>query len=194
MINKDKRDLEAFCQIINDLENSNAIKKCSDNTRVLLCLREENGKPINYVKNIPEEEDKDRLIRIMRQLLMHKEKLNYYHICNILLKDNLKRETAQKLKSYWTEILKPSQKQIGLFYDDVMLTNEEIINIFLYGGFIHTRDDLLIKKYQNFQSTMGELFDFWMYNVVFDLADIAIRTKNLINSIKKERSKNLSKK
>lgn len=183
MTTNEANDLKAFCKKIAELENSNAIKKCSDNTRVLLCLREEDGKSVNYVKHIPEEEDTDRLIRIIRQLLMQREKDNYYHICNILLKNNLKTEEIKKLKSYWTEILKPSQKQIGLFYDDKMLTNEEIIKIFLYGGFIHTEDDLLTKKYQDFQETMGELFDFWMFNVIFDLADIAIRTKQLIEEI-----------
>jgi len=183
MTNNERSDLKAFCQKVTELQNSNAIKKCSDNTRILLCLREENGKPINYVKHIPEEEDKDRLIRIMRQLLMEGEKVNYYHICNILLKNKLKIVEVKKLKSYWTEILKPTQKQIGLFYDDTMLTNEEIIKIFLYGGFIHTKDDLLIKKYQDFQSNMGEFFDFWMFNVIFDLANIAIRTKKLIEKL-----------
>lgn len=194
MTTNEVNDLKAFCKKVEELENSNAMRKCSDNTRVLLRLREEDGEPINYIKNIPENEDKERLIRIIRQLIMQEEKVNYYHICNILLKNNLKTEKIKKLKSYWTEILKPSQKQIGLFYDDAMLANEEIINIFLYSGFIHTKDDLPIKKYRDFQSTMGDFFDFWMFNVTFDLADIAIRTKNLINSINKEVYKNLSKK
>lgn len=183
MTNSEKDDLKTFCRKIAELESSNAIKNCPDNTRVLLCLREEDGKPVNYVKHIPKEEDKDRLIRIVRQLLMQGEKVNYYHICNILSKNDIKTDEVKKLRSYWTEILEPSQKQIGMFYDDVMLTNKEIINIFLYGGFIHTKNDLLIKKYQDFQSTMGEFFDFWMFNVIFDLADIAIRTKQLIEKL-----------
>lgn len=191
MTTNEVNDLKAFCKKVEELENSNAMRKCSNNSRVLLCLREEDGEPINYIKNIPEGEDKERLIRIIRQLIMEKEKVNYYHICNILLKNNLKTEKIKKLKSYWTEILKPSQKQIGLFYDDAMLTNEEIINIFLYSGFIHTKDDLPIKKYRDFQKSMGEFFDFWMFNVIFDLADIAIRTKDLINSIKKKESKSV---
>jgi len=180
MTKEEKDNLQIFCDKVSELENSNAIKKQTDNTRILLRLREEDGKPVNYVRNIPEAEDQYKLITIIRQLIMSGEKIHYYHICNILLKNQLESENVKKLKSYWTEILKPSQRQIGMFYDDEMLTNEEIINIFLYGGFVHTKDEKTIKQYQDFKAHMGDFFEFWMFNVIYDLAEIAIRTKDFI--------------
>ena len=50
MTNSEKDDLKTFCRKIAELESSNAIKNCSDNTRVLLCLREEDGKPVEFSK------------------------------------------------------------------------------------------------------------------------------------------------
>jgi hypothetical protein len=49
MTEEDKNNLITFCDKVSELENSNAIKNCTDNTRVLLCLREEEGNPVNYV-------------------------------------------------------------------------------------------------------------------------------------------------
>ncbi len=188
MTNKEKRDLKAFCKKVEELENSNAMKKCFDNTRVLLCLREEDGEPVNYVKNIPKGEDRYKLITIVRQLLSQKGKVSYYNICKILYKNNLELEEIKALRSYWSEILKPSQRQIGMFYDDKMLTNDEIIKIFFYGGLIHSEKEETIKKYQDFKENMGVLFEFWVFNVLFDLVDVAIRTKDLITTILNEES------
>lgn len=191
MTEEDKNNLITFCDKVSELENSNAIKKCTDNTRVLLCLREEEGKPVNYVKNIPEGEDRYKLVMIMRLFIKPGEKVYYYHICKIMYENNLDREKIKALKSYWKEILEPSQKQIGVFYDNKKLSNEEIIDIFFYGGeLFHINNDKTIKQYNDFKAHMGDLFEFWVFNVLFDLADVAIRTKDLITTILKEESTN----
>jgi len=189
MTEEDKNNLITFCDKVSELENSNAIKKCTDNTRILLCLREEEGKPVNYVKNIPEGEDRYKLVMIMRLFIKPGEKVYYYHICKILDKNNVEREKIKALRSYWKEILEPSQKQIGMFYDDKMLTNEEIIDIFFYGGkLFHINNDKTRKQYNDFKAHMGDLFEFWVFNVLFDLANVTIRTKDLITAILKEES------
>ncbi len=190
MTEEDKSNLITFCDKVSELENSNAIKKCTDNTRILLQIREEDGKPVDYVKNIPEGEDRYKLITIMRQFLAQKGKVSYSNICKILYKNNLEQEKIKTLRSYWKEILEPSQKQIGIFYDDKMLTNGEIIGIFFYGGLIHSEREETIRKYKDFQAHMGDMFEFWVFNVLFDLADVAIRTKSLITTILKEESTN----
>ncbi len=180
-------DLKLFCKTVSELENSNAIKKCTRNTRILLSLREEEGKSVDYDKNPPLGENQEKFTRIIRQLLMDGERVNYYHISNILLKNKIDFKNSKELRSYWTEILHPSQRQIGLFWNDQMLSNEDIIKIFLYGGHIHCKDELNMRQHEKFQKNMGALFDFWLFNVMYDLTDVAIRTRDLIEKSPKEK-------
>ncbi|MBU1119704.1 hypothetical protein KKA50_00685 [Patescibacteria group bacterium] len=172
--------LKLFCDQVKELESSRAMNSVRENSRIRLSIRIENGQSVEYNKNFPADEDIEKFTRLIRQFLMDGEYVNFQYITNILIKSSIDSENIKKLKGVWNEILNPKQKQVAITYKGIPLSNKELIGIFLYGGYIHAKDDDLINKYKGLKNTMGDLFDFWIFNIMLDLASVVIKTKTII--------------